>query len=629
MKPAFQPLFLLAALSLAFSGVGLRAAEAPPAPAPTGDALPAGSFFEPEPFRLPALSPDGNRLAYVGLHEGRYLITHLDLLTGKSEGLLLTANIVLQLFWKGNDTLVYRSGGSLGSSSVSALGLDKSTRNLSDPSPNATFVGTILSDCPALPDEIVLAARSAGATLLRRVNVRTAASVDLYSPTEGDRYRIYLVTASGVPCASMRLDSAGLEAAAWDPARSTFVPRKLRHPLEPGWCPLGCTNDGTVYLVTFDDVDTGALHTFDPATGVLGPATFSDPRRQTDDVVLSRDGARLLGVRVLDEEGARTEWFDPARRKLQAQLDRSFPGQRVSLVSSSLDDRVQVLRVGSARKPCAWYVLDLRHGGLRLICQQLPRVAAVPPFAQCESVEFPAGDGLTLHGYLVSPSTPPAADLPLVIFPDEAPFRWRIVAEYSPLPQFLASRGYRVLMLNYRGASGYGLKYLVAGNGQIGGRILSDLADATQWAVARGLARPGRVALVGYGLAGGLALAVAEQHPAMFCGIVNHEGIVDWRGLHARGVWTDSVAMGGLDYGAQAAVENGTAPLSAIARLTVPVLHFYDLPFGDCQTAETAFKTAHRPFDRAQKESNLAPTDREAWTAGQILTFLQKIAVKG
>ena len=54
---------------------------------------------------------------------------------------------------------------------------------------------------------------------------------------------------------------------------------------------------------------------------------------------------------------------------------------------------------------------------------------------------------------------------------------------YNPEVQFLANRGFAVLQLNYRGSTGYGKKFLNAGNREWGGKMLD---DSDRW---RGLDR--------------------------------------------------------------------------------------------------------------------------------------------
>jgi len=65
---------------------------------------------------------------------------------------------------------------------------------------------------------------------------------------------------------------------------------------------------------------------------------------------------------------------------------------------------------------------------------------------------------------------------------------------WDPHAQLLASRGYLVLEPEFRGSTGYGFKHFQAGWKQWGLAMQDDVADATRWAIAKGLADPGAFA---------------------------------------------------------------------------------------------------------------------------------------
>jgi dipeptidyl aminopeptidase/acylaminoacyl peptidase len=91
--------------------------------------------------------------------------------------------------------------------------------------------------------------------------------------------------------------------------------------------------------------------------------------------------------------------------------------------------------------------------------------------------------------------------------------------------QFLASRGYAVLMPEFRGSTGYGAKLYQAGFKQWGQAMQTDLADAAQWAIAQGTADPQRICIAGASYGGYATLMGLAQDPGLYrCGI-------DWAGV--------------------------------------------------------------------------------------------------
>ena len=57
---------------------------------------------------------------------------------------------------------------------------------------------------------------------------------------------------------------------------------------------------------------------------------------------------------------------------------------------------------------------------------------------------------------------------------------------YNPLAQFFANRGYAVLMPNFRGSTGYGKKFLNAGNGEWGRKMQDDITWGVKYLVVGG-----------------------------------------------------------------------------------------------------------------------------------------------
>jgi dipeptidyl aminopeptidase/acylaminoacyl peptidase len=142
-----------------------------------------------------------------------------------------------------------------------------------------------------------------------------------------------------------------------------------------------------------------------------------------------------------------------------------------------------------------------------------------------EPVTIPARDGLDLPAYLLRPRGTRDQPLPLVILVHGGP--WGRVAWGDPddsedmlRAQFLANRGYAVLIVNYRGSTGYGRGFMSAAVGEFGAAMQDDLVDALGWAVERGIADPGKVAVMGHSYGGYATVMALAQHPRTFaCGV--------------------------------------------------------------------------------------------------------------
>lgn len=130
-----------------------------------------------------------------------------------------------------------------------------------------------------------------------------------------------------------------------------------------------------------------------------------------------------------------------------------------------------------------------------------------------------ARDGMQLYGYRTMPGTTGKKALPTVLLVHGGPWG-RNSWGYRQLPQFLANRGYLVLEINYRGSRGYGRKYMEAAIGEFAGKMHDDLIDTVNWAIAKNLADPNRIAIMGRSYGGYATLVGMTKTPGVFrCGI--------------------------------------------------------------------------------------------------------------
>jgi dipeptidyl aminopeptidase/acylaminoacyl peptidase len=86
--------------------------------------------------------------------------------------------------------------------------------------------------------------------------------------------------------------------------------------------------------------------------------------------------------------------------------------------------------------------------------------------------------------------------------------------------QWLANRGYAVLSVNFRGSTGFGKKYVNAGNKEWAGKMHNDLIDAVNWAVKQKIADKDKVAIMGGSYGGFATLVGLTFTPDVFaCGV--------------------------------------------------------------------------------------------------------------
>jgi dipeptidyl aminopeptidase/acylaminoacyl peptidase len=118
-------------------------------------------------------------------------------------------------------------------------------------------------------------------------------------------------------------------------------------------------------------------------------------------------------------------------------------------------------------------------------------------------------------------------NLPLVLLPHGGPHGVSDTWFFDNDAQFLASRGYAVLQVNFRGSGGRGTRFLEAGYRQWGGAIQDDLIDGVKWATEKGIADASRVCSYGASFGAYSALMVAIRSPGLLRCAVGYAGVYD------------------------------------------------------------------------------------------------------
>lgn len=212
--------------------------------------------------------------------------------------------------------------------------------------------------------------------------------------------------------------------------------------------------------------------------------------------------------------------------RLHQTLSAQFPGQYVGFNTFSDDAQKLVFFVSSDKNPGDYYLLDRATGKADHLFAVRP---AIDPdrMAERRPIEFKARTGTTMHGFLTLPPGLEAKQLPLVLLPHGGPLgiadRWF----YDADAQFLASRGYAVLQINYRGSGGRGPKFRDQGNGQYGTGIQEDMIDGVKWAIEQGTADPARICVFGASFGGYSAMMAVVRAPGMFKCAAGLAGVYD------------------------------------------------------------------------------------------------------
>lgn len=221
--------------------------------------------------------------------------------------------------------------------------------------------------------------------------------------------------------------------------------------------------------------------------------------------------------------------------KTLIELMKQFPGEEVSITSCDKAGVRCIVRVGSDINPSEFFLVDSKAKKMQPVLKAASwidreKMASMEPFA------IKSRDGLTLNGYLTKPFGKEAEkNLPLVVYVHGGPYGIRDHWEYDADVQLLASRGYAVLQVNFRGSGGYGASFESAGYREWGARMQDDVTDATKWAIAQGAADPKRICIYGASYGGYAALNGAVREPDLYRCAIGYVGVYNLQLMFSRG----------------------------------------------------------------------------------------------
>jgi dipeptidyl aminopeptidase/acylaminoacyl peptidase len=277
-----------------------------------------------------------------------------------------------------------------------------------------------------------------------------------------------------------------------------------------------------LYMETNKGMDLISLVLLDPATGMT-EMVESDPLGKVDlgGATFSEATDKLLETWYFHDR-VKIYFKDKAFGEDNHWIEHHYPGEEIKVVSRTRDESLWLVTVVSDREPGRTVLFDRKAHTLTpqfKIWEKLPR----QDLAEMKSVTYKSSDGLEIPAYLTLPKGIPAKNLPTLVIPHGGPWG-RDLWGYNPLAQFFANRGYAVLMPNFRGSTGYGRKFLDAGNLEWGRKMQDDVTWGVKYLVAEGIADPKRVGILGGSYGGYATLAGVAFTPDLYAAAVDIVG---------------------------------------------------------------------------------------------------------
>ncbi|WP_293373686.1 S9 family peptidase [Nevskia sp.] len=579
-------------------------AHANPASEPVSGAepIPIEAFVRPKAFHSPQLSPDGRHIALVVPSAYQSALAMLKVADSQQVGHLQLppGNHIVDFDWIGDRQLLVSLGvqyaadeppaatgelavvdvdgknfkviyGSAGIRNTRGARALRKQFNYG----NAFLVDPLFDD----PEHVAIQTRKwAGAEwqpdLVMRLNVKTSVLTEVArSPEPGSRTR-FLLDGDGRVRYAVTSRST-FKSRTWQRADGgkDWKPLEIEgeHPPKP----LVFSGDGrSVFEEAYDFGPTSCLVEHVLESGERR-ALACDPESDLFDVYRSFDRSRTPIAAVFSAGRPEVRFLDKAHphRVLLQELLAAFPGKQVVPASVSRDGSLALLYVYDDRSPGDYYLF---HPATK----KADYFAAVGEWLDPDRMNerrpfrLKARDGTTLWGYLTLPRDKPAKALPLVVNPHGGPYKLRDDWAFDHEAQLLASRGYAVLQVNFRGSGGYGNGFVDAGKKAWGTTMIDDITDAVRWSIGQGFVDERRICIYGSSYGGYASVMSAAREPDLYRCVIAAAGVYDLSLLKKESDIADTKP--GLEYldeaiGNTREEQIAQSPVNHLDRLKAPV----------------------------------------------------------
>ncbi|HEX2093592.1 MAG TPA: alpha/beta fold hydrolase [Longimicrobiaceae bacterium] len=298
----------------------------------------------------------------------------------------------------------------------------------------------------------------------------------------------------------------------------------------PGIFTAAWLPDGRVYFVS---ERSGYAHLYTvPAAGGEATAVTSGEWEVTD-VQLSPDGRTFFLTTSETHPGERSLYTVPAAGGRRTRIT-PLEGWSESIVSP--DGRNVAVLHSVANRPPELYLIPNRPGATaRRVTESTTAEFRRGPWIRPEVITFPARDGATVYARIFRPrelgARPNGAAVLFVHgagYLQNAHRGWSTYFREYMFHHLLASRGYTVLDVDYRGSAGYGGRWRTGIYRHMGGKDLTDQVDGVRWLVQNEGIDPKRVGIYGGSYGGFITLMGMFTEPDVFRSGAALRSVTDW-----------------------------------------------------------------------------------------------------
>lgn len=502
---------------LAFNVETVNAAN-PNSSMATNNQVPLEDFFKKPEKSGFQISPDGKFYSYLAPFEDRMNIFVQRIGTDKIIQVTeVTDRDISGYFWANDDRLVYvRDDGGDENFYLVAVNVDGSNEK-----ELTHFEGVrtgILDDLEDRPEEMIIQLNKRNPQIFDpyRININTG-ELELLAENPGN-YTGWMTDHDG----KLRL------AFVTDGVNNTLMYRETE---EDEFKPILTTNFKESLDPLFFTFDNKKLY----ASSNLGRdksaiVLFNLETAKEEEVLFEHDEVDVSSLSYSNKRKVLTaiSWYTSKRgfkfldkvseeryNNIKKQLPKDI---EVGISGHDKEETKFIVRTYSDKTRGAYFYYDSESKELTKLDELSPWLKA-DEMADMKPISYTTRDGMTINGYLTLPKGVKAENLPVVVNVHGGPWA-RDYWGFNSEVQFLASRGYAVLQMNFRGSTGYGREFWESSFKQWGKAMQDDVTDGAKWLVKQGIADPDRIAIYGGSYGGYATLQGLVKDPDFYaCGI--------------------------------------------------------------------------------------------------------------
>ena len=279
-------------------------------------------------------------------------------------------------------------------------------------------------------------------------------------------------------------------------------------------------NPHQAYVISNLESNTDELILFDFETNKEIKKVFSNPTFDVGGMSRSKLRNYEIDYYYFNGEKSTTIPVSDKYKKMYEKFQDQFGNKEFNISSATDKEDKYLIFVTSDKLYGKYFTYDVKENAFKEIMDLMPQLDE-ENMAEMRPLKFKSRDGLTIYAYLTLPNiTLAGAKVPLIVNPHGGPYGPRDSWGFNPETQLFASRGYATLQINYRGSGGYGKEFYLAGNKQIGRKMLNDLEDGVAYVKTLGVIDDSKIAVYGASYGGLATLGSLVKTPDLYtCGV--------------------------------------------------------------------------------------------------------------